>query len=190
MSDFITIDTSEGLIKQTTVEPLPLYGENYHLLSQKMPEYTGVLPNPVMNNLVQRLKLTMKNFGGIGLSANQCGVTERVFVLGHEDFFLACINPKVLQSSANNVVDNEGCLSFPGLYCRIARPEWIEVEFTTPEGDVVQTKLDGLTARCFLHELDHMNGIKFVEHVGPVALSLARQRQQKRIKAFKRKMKK
>lgn len=190
MSEVITIDTSNGLVKPTTVEPLPLYNENFFMLTEKMPEYTDTLPNPVMFNLIERLRLTMKQYGGIGLSANQCGVAERVFVLGYEDWFLACINPKVLEVSAKATTDNEGCLSFPGLYCKIPRPDSIKVEFTNPLGEVVQTTLEGLTARCFLHELDHMNGVKFIDHIGPVSLRMARQKQEKRIKSAKRRMKK
>lgn len=190
MSEVITINTLDGLFKSTKVEPLPLYNENFFMLSEKMPEYKDQLPNPVMNNLIERLKVTLKHYAGIGLSANQCGVAERVFVLGYEDFFMACINPKVIETSAKSVLDNEGCLSFPALYCKIARPESIVVEYTSPEGAVVQTKLEGLTARCFLHELDHMNGVKFVEHVGPLSLKMAKQKQQKRIKNTKRRLKK
>lgn len=190
MSEILTINTTENIIKQKTVEPLPLYDENYSMLLVKMPEYTDPLPNPVMNKLVERLRLTKSNYGGIGLSANQCGVAERFFVIGHEGFNMVCINPKVIGQSAKVVLDNEGCLSFPGLYCKIARPESIDVEYTTPEGEVVQTRLEGLTARCFLHELDHLNGVRFISHVGPVALRMARQKQQKRIKAVKRRMKK
>lgn len=190
MSEIITIDTGETLVKPVAIEPLPLYSENYFMLSDKMPDYTDPLPNTYMNNLVERLKMTMKKYNGIGLSANQCGVAARVFVIGYEDFFMACINPKVVRVSEKNVADNEGCLSFPGLYCKIARPEEIDVEFTTPSGDIVNMHLEGLTARCFLHELDHMNGIEMVDRVGPVALRMARQKQQKRIKSIKRRMKK
>jgi peptide deformylase len=90
----------------------------------KMPEYKDTLPNFAMNNLVKRLKLTMKLYGGIGLSANQCGIFERVFVIGTDQFQIACINPKVIKSSADLQKENEGCLSFPGLYVKIARPSW------------------------------------------------------------------
>ena len=56
------------------------------------------------------------------------------------------------------------------------------LEYFTEEGKRVQTRLEGLSARCFLHELDHMNGIKLTQHVGPVALKMAKQKQEKRIK--------
>jgi peptide deformylase len=190
MNEILTINTSDNLVEQKRVEPLPLYDENYFMLAEKLPEYSDPLPNPIMSNLAERLKVTMKMYNGIGLSANQCGVAVRMFVLGYEDFSMTCINPKVITTSAKANLDNEGCLSFPGLYCKVARPEWVEVEYTTPSGEVNQTRLEGLTARCFLHELDHMNGVKITDHMGPVKLKMARQKQLKRIKSAKRKLKK
>ena len=187
MSDILTIDTSAGLIKEEKVEPLPLYGENHPMLNMEMPEYTDPLPNSAMTNLVKRLKFTMKLYGGIGLSANQCGVYERVFVIGSDEYTMTCINPKVLEVSADLKKDSEGCLSFPGLYVKIERPSWVKVEHTDENGETKQTKLEGLTARCFVHELDHMNGVKFVSHAGPVALQMAKKKQSKLIKKYTRK---
>jgi peptide deformylase len=186
MSDILTINTEENVIQQTRVEPLPLYDDTFPMLKQAIPEYTDVLPNPLMTNLVQRLKFTMKKFGGLGLAANQCGVYERVFIIGHEDNSFACINPKVVAQSEQIVKDNEGCLSFPGMYLKVDRPKSIEVEFTDENGNIKRMTLDGLTARCYLHELDHLNGIKFTDHVGPVSIRLAKQRQQKMVKKVKR----
>lgn len=189
MSEILTIDTSSGLINQQRIEPLPLYTDTFHMLSQVMPEYKDVLPNPVMTKLIERLKITMKKFGGLGLSANQCGVYERVFVIGYNDEVFACINPKVIESSTEMIKEKEGCLSYAGMYLSISRPKWIVVQFLNEKGESVQTKLEGLTARCFLHELDHMNGIRYTEHVGPVSLQLAKQKQQKMIKKYQRQFK-
>lgn len=190
MSDeVLVINTTDSLAKPKVLEPLPLYNEHFPLLSQKMPEYTDSLPNNQMNTLVERMKLTLKKFGGIGLSANQVGVPIRMFIIGHEEFSMVCINPKVLMESDEVVKSDEGCLSFPALFCKIERPQWIKVEFTNEHGQVVQTKLEGLTARCYLHELDHMNGIKFTSYVGPVALKMAKVKQEKRIKTAIRKNK-
>ena len=62
----------------------------------------------------------------------------------------------------------------------------IDVEFWTEEGKQVQTRLEGLSARCFAHELDHLNGVKFVDYVGPVALKMAKKKQHKMIKRYER----
>lgn len=186
MSEILTINTEDEVHNVQRITPLPLYGEDYYMLRQCIPEYEDDLPNPQMTSLINRLKMTMKLFGGIGLSANQCGVSERVFVIGTDQFQITCINPKIVSESANKVKDNEGCLSFPGLFCKIERPESIVVEFTTETGERKTMEMSGITARCFQHELEHLNGVSFISKVGPVALQLARQKQQKIIKKVKR----
>lgn len=182
MSEILTIDTTTNIIQNERVEPLQLYDDTLPLLNEVMPEYKDALPNFAMNNLVKQLKLTMKLYGGIGLSANQCGIRARVFIIGTDQFQIACINPKVIKTSADLQKDNEGCLSFPALYLKIARPIWCDVGFYDESGQYKEMRLEGLTARCFLHELDHMNGVKFTSHVGPVSIQLAKQKQQKFIK--------
>ena len=189
MSNIFTIDTEEGIVKEKeeVVEPLPLFNEDYPMLLQRIPEYdVSRLPNPVLGKLIKRLKMTMKLHGGIGLSANQCGIFERVFVLGANDAIWACINPKIINASPDLIRDKEGCLSFPGLALGVERHSWVEAEFINEECKVVQMRFEGLTARCFQHELDHMNGIKFTSKVKPLALQMAKKQQQKLIKKIMR----
>jgi peptide deformylase len=143
-----------------------------------------------MEMLVKRLKMTMKLYGGIGLSANQCGVFERVFVIGTDHFQIACINPRIIGQAPSTIKAEEGCLSFPGLHVKLDRPDWVEVEFTNEMGELKQMRLEGITARCFQHELDHMNGIRMIDHIGPVALQMARKKQEKIIKKIVRHKKK
>jgi peptide deformylase len=192
MSDILTIDTAvaAGIKKvEDKVEPLQVYDDTFHMLSVPIPEFLGVLPNPSMTNLVKRLKMTMKLYSGLGLAANQCAVKERVFVIGTDQFQMACINPKVLETSEEIVKDTEGCLSFPAFFLSIPRPKWVDVEFTNENGERKQTRLDGLTARCFLHELEHLNGVKFTSHVGSVAMLQAKRKQEKLIKKIVRRKK-
>jgi peptide deformylase len=186
MSEVLTIDTKSGIVTEEILEPLRLFGENHPMLSVAIPEYKEPLPNPTMKNLVARLKMTMKLYNGVGLSANQCGIMQRVFVIGTEHFQIACINPKVVAQSEEISKDNEGCLSFPAMFLKVERPVWVEVEFYEENGVLKQLRLEGLTARCFLHELDHMNGVKFIEHAGTLAISMARQRQGKLVKQLVR----
>jgi peptide deformylase len=134
--------------------------------------------------------MTMKKFGGIGLSANQCGVFERVFIIGTDTYELVCINPQIIRASEDLLKTDEGCLSYPGLYLKIDRPSWLEVMFVNEQGIIQNMRLDGLTARCFAHELDHMNGKRFVEYVGKVALQTARRKQEKIMKKVVRNFKK
>lgn len=190
MSDILKIDTAVAAgLKQPEekIEPLQVHNENLPLLSEVMPEFIGVLPNAKMNKLIKRLKMTMKLYSGLGLSANQCGVKERVFVIGTDQFQMACINPKIINVSTELVRDNEGCLSSPALFLKISRPTWIEVEYTNENGKLTQVTLDGLTARCYAHELEHLNGVKFTSHAGPVAMLQAKRKQEKMIKKIVRK---
>jgi len=192
MSDILTIDTAvaAGIKKaDDKIEPLQVHDDTFHMLSVPIPEFLGVLPNPSMTKLVRRLKMTMKLYSGLGLAANQCAIKERVVVIGTDQFQMACINPKVIESSEEIVKDTEGCLSFPAFFLSIPRPKWIEVEFTDENGQRKQTRLDGLTARCFLHELEHLNGVKFTSHVGSVAMLQAKRKQEKLIKKIVRRRK-
>jgi peptide deformylase len=189
MSDILTIDTSvaAGLKKaEPKVEPLQVFDDRLPMLSEVMPEFVGTLPNASMTHLTKRMKMTMKLYSGLGLSANQCGVKERVFVIGTDQFQMACINPKVISVSEELVKDTEGCLSFPAFFLNFPRPSWVEVEFTDENGETKQVKLDGLTARCFLHELDHLNGVKFTSYVGQASILQAARKQQKLIKKIVR----
>ena len=193
MSETLIIDTGAALAtpsQQVKVDPLPLYDENHPMLKVQIPEYKQAVPNPIMELLIKRLKMTMKLYGGIGLSANQCGVFERVFVIGTDHFQIACINPRIIGKAPSTIKESEGCLSYPGLYVKIDRPDWVDVEFIDETGTLKQMRLEGVTARCFQHELDHMNGIRMVDHVGPVALQMARKKQEKVIKKIVRHKKK
>lgn len=187
MSEFITIDTTQNLAKKDRIEPLPVYTEDYYMLKEVMPDFdVGKLPNESVSKLISRMKMTMKLFSGVGLSANQCGVKARIFIIGLDDYQLTCINPKLVAGYGEKVKMNEGCLSSPGLYVKIPRYESIEVEFYRENGEFVQTVLDGVTAQCFQHELDHMNGIHFTQLAGETSLMMARKKQQKMIKKIQR----
>jgi peptide deformylase len=186
MSEILTIDTTSGIVTEERIEPLTVFGENHPMLSVPIPEYKEAIPNPSMKNLVARLKMTMKLYNGIGLSANQCGIFQRVFVIGTEHFQIACINPKVVAKSEELSRENEGCLSFPGMFLRVERPTWVDAEFYDETGAFKQIRLEGLTAKCYLHELDHMNGVKFIDHAGPLAVQMARQKQGKLVKQIVR----
>jgi peptide deformylase len=112
---------------------------------------------------------TCKKYNGIGLSANQCGFEYRVFVMGSGEEYVAYFNPKIISSKGETHME-EGCLSFPFLNLRITRPAEVEVEYQDFTGVKRNKTFTGITARCFLHELDHMNGIVYTSRVKPLAL--------------------
>lgn len=188
MNQILKLNTVDPKYQQEKeVEPFPLFDENHPMMKQRIPEYDiTLLPNPVMTHTINRLKMTMKLYNGLGLSANQCGVFERVFIVGNEEIVIVCINPKLIKASDDLIKDNEGCLSFPGLFLKVERAASVEVEYYDLQGKKYNTTFTGLTARCFLHELDHMNGITMDKHAKPLALKMAKEKQGKLFKRVKR----
>jgi peptide deformylase len=101
----------------------------------------------------------MHKQNGIGLAAPQVGMSQRVFVMLVHGVRRACFNPEVLQQSDVLADFDEGCLSFPGDQCTINRPDWVRVRYQDPSGAVTEDTLVALEARCFQHELDHLDGV-------------------------------
>lgn len=128
------------------------------LLKEEMPRFD--FDNPIMNpvELYQDLAETMIDADGMGLSANQIGVRTRMFVMRAENV-IGVINPKIIDVSTEMVTLEEGCLSYTNLFVKIKRPKFIRVRFTHPDGTTETKKFDGITARVFQHEMDHLDGI-------------------------------
>lgn len=105
----------------------------------------------------------MRKNNGLGLSANQVGLPYRMFVLEGEPAY-ACFNPRVIDISSEEVLLDEGCLSYPGLFVKVKRPRHVKVRFTSPSGETHTLKFTGMTARAFIHELGHLNGEIFYTH--------------------------
>ena len=103
---------------------------------------------------------------GVGLSANQIGISERVFVMIRDielNEIIVCFNPQIIKKYKEEVEMEEGCLSYPDLYLNISRPKKIIVKYEDVDKKTHKLKLDGLAARVFLHEYDHMQGINFTD---------------------------
>lgn len=120
----------------------------------------------------------MEQHHGIGLAANQIGITKRVFVIGSKkiDGFpepFAMFNPVIIEASEEQSLEKEGCLSYPDLWLSIKRPSVIKVSYQDSYGNTHEAAMSGLIARCFQHELDHLNGVCFVDIVSPMKLNLA-----------------
>ena len=120
----------------------------------------------------------MQKHMGIGLAANQIGITKQVFVMGSDNIPgfpkpFAVFNPKIISIDKEKEIFKEGCLSFPGLWLTVKRPKKIIVEYQNSREDVIEAEMDGLISRCFQHEFDHLNGVCFVDIVGPLKLKLA-----------------
>ena len=115
---------------------------------------------------------------GIGLAANQIGITKNFFCIGSDTFDTfkkpAIIwNPRVIKFSKNKVTDVEGCLSFPGIFMKVERPEIVEVSYETTKGDTQYAMLEGIESKCFQHECDHLEGITFNKRVSKLRWDMA-----------------
>ena len=123
----------------------------------------------ILNNMVE----TMKDINGIGLAGPQVGINMRLFVMEPpEGLIKKVINPEFIEYSEIKVDHEEGCLSVPGIYKNVKRPEKISVKYLNEDGQEIREELDGITARIFQHESDHLEGILFVDKIAPVAKRL------------------
>ena len=113
--------------------------------------------------LSNTLKESMIYHKGIGLSANQIGIWERVFVMIRDTEIITCFNPRIIKESKKEISMQEGCLSYPDLFLDISRPESVVVKYEDEDKKFHKVKLDGLDARVFQHEYDHMEGIDFTQ---------------------------
>lgn len=144
---------------------LKLVDKSDPILKQEMPAFDFTNPPTDPIQLAKDLAETMIDSKGIGLAANQVGLPYRVFAITGEQIFV-CFNPRIVDTSSEVVLMNEGCLSYPGLVIKIKRPRMIKVRFTMPNGETRTEKFDGLTARVFQHELDHLNGYVHLSRAG------------------------
>jgi len=119
--------------------------------------------------------------GGIGFAANQAGLAYRVFAMKIDDEVRFYYNPEILLSSEDEQVSmEEGCLSFPGLFFKVKRPAKIKVRYQDSKSFWHEEDLDGISARCFQHELDHLDGICFTDRVSKITLDMAKKKRTKR----------
>lgn len=121
---------------------------------------------------------TMDAAKGVGLAANQVGVTQRIAVVGVEDDRFAMINP-VIVSAEGRARAEEGCLSLPDVYGEVTRPERIVLEALDERGQPYRRELDGYVARAVQHEIDHLDGILFFDHLSMLKRELLLRRWKK-----------
>jgi peptide deformylase len=125
---------------------------------------------------------TLSELDGLGLSANQVGLPHRVCAINMGDQIWTMFNPVIIDSSLVPTKFQEGCLSYPGLYLKLDRPDHIKVRFQATNGEFLEQEFDGLTAVCVQHELDHLDGVLFTEKVSPIKLDQAKRKVKKNLK--------
>ena len=120
--------------------------------------------------LLDDMAETMYDAPGIGLAGPQVGELKRLIVMDcsrddEKSELWQMINPEVIELSEDNTSLEEGCLSIPGHTAEVSRPDWIKLRFTDIKGKEQQIKAEGLLAACIQHEIDHLNGILFIDHI-------------------------
>ena len=120
-----------------------------------------------------RMLKTMYDAPGIGLAAPQVGILKRIFVMdcAEKDESTSshiCINPQIIWSSESTNVYEEGCLSIPDFFGDVARPSEIKMKCLNEQGDAMEYHFTGLEATCAQHEIDHLNGVLFIDYLGPI----------------------
>ena len=149
--------------------------------------------------LSDKMFKTMNKYSGLGLSANQCGLPFRMFVMGDNLLLenrrkITAFNPKIIPKLATDlrykeqILMKEGCLTFPFLFLNISRPRIVEVEYEDIDGKLIKEDLDGMFSRIFQHEYDHMQGIVFTDRVSKLKLDMAKKKQMKMIKEYAKKV--
>ena len=142
---------------------LQLTPNTHPILHERVKPCSKDLNRPEMSRI---LKENMIHYGGVGLSANQIGIGERVFIMVlnmETEETITCFNPRIIKRYDDNVWCEEGCLSFPDEIINVQRPDRIVVKYEDEDKKDHKIKLSGMAARIFLHEFDHLEGIVFTE---------------------------
>jgi len=144
-----------------------------------------------IQKLMDDMLETMYAAPGIGLAAIQVGVPKRVIVLDispkdSEKNPMYFVNPEIIEKSKNNSTYEEGCLSVPGQFAEIDRPEKCHVKYLDYNGNVKEIKAEGMLATCIQHEMDHLEGVLFIDYLSKLKKSVIMKKLSKQKKAIER----
>ena len=131
-------------------------------------EKTAKIKNPLapeIQELILNMTETMHKAQGLGLAASQVGFNLRLCIIETEDNFFTLINPKITAKSRKKISANEGCLSFPGIFLSISRASEVQVRYLDQAGAPQKIKATGLLARALQHEIDHLDGVLFIDRI-------------------------
>jgi peptide deformylase len=156
------------------------------ILRERMPDFDFADPIVDPKQLEKDMIETMLSNNGMGLAANQVGIATRVFTMGHPSMpenAQAFFNPEVVANTDDIADLEEGCLSFPGIFVTIKRPKAVKVRWQNSSGEWQEGEFKGYECKCFLHELDHLEGIVFSDRTSQLKWAMA----MKKFKSNKRK---
>lgn len=149
------------------------------LLNDQLHEKSTITEVEDVKTLVDDLLETLNGTTGCGLAAPQVGLSYRIFVTNYvspylKEFKGVCIDPEIIEHSETTVNELEGCLSLPGLQERVERWEWVKVRYKDTDDQVHEDKFEGLLSRIAQHEIDHLDGIVFIDHLPKVRIKKLR----------------
>lgn len=174
MADDLTPPTRTGLRRRRAAERLPVRLLGDPVLREKAAPIAADAFDDELRQLVDDMFVTMDAEEGAGLAAPQVGISKRVFVVdarrdgGGKESRFALVNPRVVEVSDEIDAGPEGCLSIPGVSDVVRRPAQVTMEGHDVDGNPVRVTGSGLLGRALLHELDHLDGILFVDHLSPL----------------------
>tara|TARA_B100001093_G_scaffold184567_1_gene177223 strand:+ start:14771 stop:15295 length:525 start_codon:yes stop_codon:yes gene_type:complete len=147
--------------------------------------------NDESRKLMKKMLDTMYNAPGIGLAAPQVGILKKIIVIDiskekEKKNPLFLINPKILDRSKKTSVYEEGCLSLPGQFAEIERPAECHIKFLDYNGKGKELKIDGLLSTCVQHEIDHLDGILFIDYLSKLKKSMIIKKLVKQKKSLER----
>jgi len=149
--------------------------------------------NDELKELVNQMLETMYEKKGVGLAANQVGILKKVVVIdldsGKENQGknpIILINPEIVKAEGEEIAE-EGCLSLPGLYKKVKRALYVKVKAQNLDGEEFEIEGEGLLARALQHEIDHLNGIVFIDRLSPLQRRLALEKYKKLKREYERK---
>jgi peptide deformylase len=116
-----------------------------------------------LEHLAEEMMRVMREAEGVGLAANQIGRLKRIFVAAHDDEVYVIVNPVIEEHSETTEKDTEGCLSIPETRVEVERPTAVTVSGRDPSGEPVRVEAEGLLARIFQHEIDHLDGVLILD---------------------------
>ena len=134
------------------------------VLRKKCKVVKEITPNTL--TLLDDMADTMYEANGVGLAAPQVGILKRIVVIDIGEGLVELINPEILESSGSQI-DDEGCLSLPGKYAPVERPNYVKVQAMDRKGEMFIIEGEELMARALCHELDHLDGILYIDKALP-----------------------
>ena len=173
---------------ELTLRKIDLLPEDHPVLHQEPPTWIFDPPQADPKLMYEIMLENMVYHHGLGLSANQIGMPVKGFAMriDESDTAIVCFNPEITKESDETVMMKEGCLSYPSLYLNIQRPKMIEAKYQNVDGNDLNVHFEGLAARIFHHEMDHMKGKTFLDGVSKIKLKSARKKQKILLKKVKK----